>query len=55
MLPNKIIYTKELAGKVFGEETIANVMTFCEKLNKLNLKDTEKAALFAFLVTKYSE
>jgi hypothetical protein len=54
VLPNKIIFSSTLLEKLFGTETSNLILDIFSKIYQLNLLDSEKAVLFPYIVTKYS-
>ena len=55
VLPNNIVFTRELAETIFNVEVTVSLMDFCERLNSLKLKEPELAILFALIITNYSK
>jgi hypothetical protein len=53
-LSNKIIFTSKWVEKLFGGDKRDYCFEVFNRFNKLNLLDEEKAVLFPYLITKYS-
>ncbi len=54
VLPNKIIFSSVWLEKLFGTETSDLILDIFSKIYQLNLLDSEKAVLFPYIITKYS-
>ena len=54
VLPNKIIFSSIWLEKLFGTETSDLILDIFSKIYQLNLLDSEKAVLFPYIITKYS-
>ncbi len=55
ILPNGIHYTRYLMNIVIGTEAANDGFNFCEKLNEINLTDTEKVLTFLVVMTSFSK
>ena len=53
ILENGLIHSRKWREKVIGKETTNAIFDFCERFNKLQLKDSEIAILLPLIMTKY--
>ena len=53
VLPNDIIFSKNLLVKAFGFETVDSIMDFSNKLNSLELTPTEISLIYPVILTNH--